>query len=188
MTIHEAVRKIATLPGAEVGHGFKHPDDPDPGYAEYYQTHLQEHPFLKGYPDFLEFLETYSGCVVDQLDTEQVGEFLSATIFGLGPWSMEELAPAVDGQGFYCFSTVETGVRRQGKAAGSEPPDTVASFAFDATGQRPKGVYAQVHRLDETPPPLQVYCPTFSEWLRRFAEAGGRLLPFHEEAESVGKP
>src|SRR5204863_7534283 len=58
------------------------------------RQHLEQHPFLKKHPDFVEFLEQYAGARVFTLDGSPTPGFFHATIYGVGDWDFADECPS----------------------------------------------------------------------------------------------
>lgn len=175
MRIHEQVQLLGTLEKAEIGRGATHPVHPNSKYAVLLRQHLEQFPFLRDYPDYVEFLAAYAGARVYSPERMRDGSFLHATIYGIGNWEFaEECPPAVTPEGFFVFSVVEVQPPR-GKEAATK--DTIVSYAFPARNNESRGVFVAVHALDGEVEPFRLFCSSFSEWLELFVRAKGWLLP-----------
>jgi hypothetical protein len=187
MTIDSDIQTLPSLGKAEIGRGPRHPEKPDPDYGRCLREYLERFPYLRDYPDYIDFLERYGGArVFSPEETRTDLDFLYATIYGAGEWEFADEAPAgATREGFFEFAVVEMQFNRP--YANGIPPgsELVACFAFDATGTRPKQVYAEVHPADEPSKPFRPFCSSFTEWLRLFVQARGWLIPFRSEQEFV---
>lgn len=188
MSIDDLIQAMYPLGKASVGRGPRNPVKPNPAYAQVVQEFLQRFPYLRDYPDYVDFLERYAGAVVFAPEgTRNDVDFIYATIYGCGEWEFADEAPAgATPEGFFEFAVAEMQFRQPNTMGVPVGADLLAIFGFDATGTRPKQVYATVYPHDElSPPPMRPFCSSFTEWFRLFVEARGWLIPFRAEQEFV---
>ncbi|HMF19145.1 MAG TPA: hypothetical protein VKE98_18190 [Gemmataceae bacterium] len=165
------MRRFEQLPYAQAARGPKHPDEPDRSFAKEVSALPRVYPHIRKDPGYFAFLECYSGAGIYPPDFDHP-PYNFMTIYGLGEYDDPD-SPALDSQGYHCFCTsfFNHPERRE---------DIHYSFALDATGKRPNGVYRSIG----TKTNWQWYCGSFLEWLAIVVERKGRLLVF----DSKGLP
>jgi hypothetical protein len=182
MDLQSQLQALRSLPNVRVS-GL-----PKQQLAKLARSHIEQFPFLKRHPDFVQFLETCGGAHVGDPEDAKNPEYAFATLFGVGDFAIEG-APEVDPDGFYVFCVIEL---RESPYSTGQPADAglvTCSFAFDSTDSRPEGVYAEVHPTSGKRGAYRRVCGSFSEWLQAFIRASGRLLPVGDSGEltSVGR-
>jgi hypothetical protein len=154
---------FSKLDCATVGRGPRHPTAPDESNRACIASFIDNNPYLRRYPDYIEFLECYGGAVLDYPDDHPVREFL--LLFGFDDFV--HAADPVDSEGFYIFCTA-TSLHNMSH-------DRECAFYFDATAKRPIGVYGQLVDCDKpNHGDREHYCPTFLEWLEELVDRKGR--------------
>ncbi len=167
MHLHDLVRQLGELGVVETGHGPRHPVHPSDVHAAEIAAFLDRYPLVRRDPGYVDFLEAYAGLL---LWREQ--DFLSLSIYGFDPDVSLHLT---EGEGdtvtedrFLTFADAavpaELGTFSPGDPQG-------AAFGFDASGERPWGVY---RCLGDTP--YELFCPDFITWLSTLVEQRGAWL------------
>jgi hypothetical protein len=165
--LNELMRRFAEeFEGAVVGQGPKHPDSPRPELQSEIDQFLNEYPFLREDAGYVAFLETYAGATVDS--PEGVIVVIFGFLLDVGLHITEDEGPLIDDEGFLTFATVQVRTA-EGKEGFHEYTDM--AFGFDATGERPPGIY---RKIDFNP--TAWYCQDFLTWLRLLVENRGRLF------------
>jgi hypothetical protein len=159
-----------------VGRGPQHPTDPNLNLAALTQQWLDVHPFLFKDPEYVLFLQCYSGAEIDQAGNGFGIAIAGFSGFGgnlheLGPGKFDASRPCLTEDGFYPFATC-CGT----KVLGDFKTFVAIEFSFDATGNRQWGVYRSMSRRHGAETKEHMYCGTFLEWLERAIELRGRVL------------
>ncbi len=158
---------MSKLGYAAVGRCPKHPESPSPELQTEIDSFLEQYSFLLKYPGYIDFLEYYSGAMVDW----PKGELVIA-IFGF----LEEISfhlikdggEVIDDDGFYALCT---SVVRVGEGQDMENESIGLGYRFDATGARRWGVYRSIEGGE-----CEWYCDSFLEWLEKLIDKKGLLL------------
>lgn len=191
MRLDDLIARFASLPGANVGG-----PDPEKRPAEI-ETLVTEFPFLKAYPDYLEFLLRYGGASLHCGPAASADAFLY--IWGFGEFADEMGADPV-GDGFYnvaCYIRWFYGAEAEAtkRLVNSAPPGTPerrvheherdarsgkslrvdASFGFPATITQTLGVYCQLYDSLAEGRGFRWFAPTFLDWLEIILNRGGLL-------------
>jgi hypothetical protein len=153
MELDRLIADLSNMPHVRIGHGPRHPFNPDSSLAPELDDYLGKHPFLLDYTDYVRFLECYGGASLNSPPEDPVVFFM---IFGIGKYYEEGLIDQQ--QSFYCFCD-----------AGTNGPTGLLSeteFLFDASGAREKAVYSrQVGIKHGNDGPVVRAYPGFLEWL-----------------------
>ncbi|AFZ27880.1 hypothetical protein Cylst_5903 [Cylindrospermum stagnale PCC 7417] len=167
MDIHSLMQKFTELGYVTVGRGPKHPESPSLELQKEIDSFLEQYSFLRKDPGYIDFLEYYSGAMVDW----PKGELVIA-IFGF----LEEISfhlikdggEVIDDDGFYAFCT---SVVRVGEGQDMENESIGLGYTFDATGTRRWGVYRSIEGGE-----CEWYCDSFLEWLEKLIDKNGLLV------------
>ncbi|GET39124.1 hypothetical protein [Microseira wollei] len=166
-SIHQAIDRIHELGNVETGRGPKHPTSPNPQLASEIADFIDKYSFLKKDQSYVEFLECYAGLLL-----YRDNDFMSLGIYGFDDDVSLHLVKGegelIDEAGMLTFADLTLPLQEGDKRA-----DNLigTGFAFDATQQRPWGVYRCINNQ-----PYHWYCGTFLEWLEKLANQKGRLL------------
>jgi len=169
MDLHEIVTEFQNLGYVSLGKGPKHPEG-DSSLQPEIDEFLAQYPTIARDRSFVDFLEYYSAAAVDWPD-----EQLTIEIYGFSPeitlliGRPEE--PLIDALKFFRFSEILVKLGPHGEQA------IDGLYAFDISKDRVAGIYQKttVWTTDSASINYAWYCATFSEWLSRVVEAGGRL-------------
>ena len=104
--LHALMQQFASLEGAMVGRGPKHPTAPDPAIAESLTDFLRRHPFLRGNRSYFAFLKCYGGASVIRRDGVDFIDISGFHRFGL---DLEDDAPPAYSRGWFTFSVFSEG-------------------------------------------------------------------------------
>jgi hypothetical protein len=129
---------------------------------------------LRSDPGYVAFLESYAGAGIYPPDYNHP-PYTFMTIFGAGEFD-DAFAEPISDEGYYwwCVSYFDHPQRKE---------DVHYSFAFDATGERPVGVYRMIEPSEAAG--VHWYCSNFLEWLRIVVEQQGRLLVLNSKGSPV---
>jgi hypothetical protein len=166
MDIDRLVARFAALPGAEVGHGPRHPTHPDPALEDRVAKLFAEVPALTRDQGFVDFMWRYAGASYSDPTRTWVFE-----IFGFSDVasSYDEFEEAlVEDDGSFMFA----------QAMEENPDDfldlyTVA-FAFNVDPEREWAVYRADRQRDREDKPFVRYLGSFAELLAEVIAKGGR--------------
>src|SRR5436309_2506471 len=89
MDLTNVVADFAAVPYVKIGNGPRHPSNPDTSLVPDLADYLREHPFLRDYPDYVDFLECYAGASLNFPSGVYPSAFLF--IFGIGRYFEEGL-------------------------------------------------------------------------------------------------
>ena len=167
MDIHSLMQNFTELGYVTVGRGPKHPESPSLELQKEIDSFLEQYSFLRKDRGYIDFLEYYSGAMVDWPQGELV-----IAIFGF----LEEISfhlikdggEVIDDDGFYAFCT---SVVRVGEGQDIENESIGLGYTFDATGTRRWGVYRSIGGGE-----CEWYCDSFLEWLEKLIDKKGLLL------------
>lgn len=160
MDIHTLIKRFAQLEGAGVGFGPKHPVSPNLSISNEVEDFLREFSFLRQDQGYVDFLEYYAGAHYMPSD-----DSVTIDIFGFTDQSSHIIdleGDIIDERGFLVFCAGNI-VEHLIKGRKTRPQ----GFAFDATGNRMRGVYDGLEGIQ--------YCKTFLEWLNALIENKGIL-------------
>lgn len=161
MDIHKLMRGFANLRDANIGHGPKHPTQPNLALKQEIEAFLDQYPVLRQDQGYVEFLECYAGAWLDWQPSEDL-------VIGLLGFDMDVTANIanpdeghpVDENGYLMFCDgivrIHEGVGRTGVIG--------QTFAFDATDKRKAGVYRSTSDRNGITD-YYWYCGSFLEWL-----------------------
>jgi hypothetical protein len=167
MDIHSLMQNFTELGYAAVGRGPKHPESPNLELQKEIDSFLEEYSFLRKDPGYIDFLEYYSGAMVDSPKEELVIEifgFLEEISFHL----IKDGGEVIDDDGFYVFCI---SVVRVGEGQDMENESIGLAYRFDATGTQRWGVYRSLEGGE-----CEWYCDSFLEWLEKLIDKKGLLL------------
>src|SRR5438067_2368213 len=80
MDIHSLVSQLARFGTLETGRGPRHPESPNPDLADPIEAFLDEHPFVRRDPGYVDFLECYAGLLL-----WRERDCLGLSIYGFDP-------------------------------------------------------------------------------------------------------
>lgn len=180
MDLQALFRALRSLPNAQLS-GL-----PKEELADLARSHVEQFPFLKRHPGFVQFLETCGGAFVGDPEDANNPAYAFATLFGVGDFALDG-APEVDPDGFYVFCVLELRDCSGLTGSSAEAGLVTCSFALDATASRTEGVYAEVHSVSGGLGVYRRFSSSFGEWLQAFLQARGRLLPFKETGELAAR-
>jgi hypothetical protein len=160
MNIHSLMHQFAQFDGAQVGHGPKHPTEPNLTLTEEIATFFNHYSFLQHDQGYVDFQEYYAGASVIILSDNNLT--VDIDIFGFLDVSTHMTKyedPIVDEDGHLVFSYILFNKKQ---------------FSFSFNTNREWGVYRTVvwENLDRQ---TSWYCATFLEWLERLIQYQGRL-------------
>jgi hypothetical protein len=163
MDIHSLMRRLGEIQGAQVGHGPKHPVEPDFAIADEIAEFFKKYPALQHDQGYVNFLECYAGASIS-CEPE-----LMVDIYGFVPGGshiVKEDGYRLDESGYFAFCTIFLdNIKEIGFSFDA---------TFDATIERKRGVYKWT--LDENlQASLTWYCTTFLEWLDTLITSQGRF-------------
>jgi hypothetical protein len=169
ISIHPLMEKFQSIEGAIVGEGPKHPTSSHPEMQEQIDDFLSEYNFLRKDPSYVDFLECYSGALIDSPDGN-----IFVDIFGF----LEDVSlhlrngegSVVDENGYFDFCSAVVRVRNTGDT-NKDNIDIGVGFSFDATGARQWGIYRSIEGAE-----CKWYCNSFQEWLKKFVEREKSLI------------
>jgi hypothetical protein len=166
MDIHSLIGKMASLDGAVIGRGPRHPTNPDPDLAPVVEKLFVEYPFLRKDQGYVDFIECYAGAFINSQEDDLVID-----IFGLSNVSTNLLygeGDIIDEDGFLTICDIAIGIDR---GPGLDKEIIGIGFSFDATQSRQPGIYRYLINA-----PVDWYCKTFLELLDAIIEKRGRLF------------
>jgi hypothetical protein len=166
MDIHSLIGKMASLDGADIGRGPRHPTDPDPELAAIVEKFFAEYPFLRKDQGYVDFIECYAGAFINSQENDLVID-----IFGLSKVSTNLLYgedDIIDEDGFLGICGIAIGIDR---GPGLDKEIIGGGFSFDATQSRRPGIYRHLIVA-----PTEWYCEIFLELLDTLIEKRGRLF------------
>jgi hypothetical protein len=165
-SIHELIEKLQNFDGAIVGEGPKHPISPHSEMQGEIDNFISEYKFLLQDKGYIDFLECYSGMLIDSSDGRvfiDVFGFLEDVSLHL---TRDESSIVDDGYFGFCTAVVRI------ECTGNLSKDDVGlGFAFDATGQKRWGVYCSIN--DEN---YEWYCSNFQEWMEKLVATKGYFV------------
>lgn len=167
VNLPELITDLNSLGSVETGFGPRHPASPSLEHVNEIATFIGKFPFVAQDPAYIEFLETYCGLLL-----HRESDFLTLAIYGFDPAVSLHLLDGegdiVTEDGFLTFADIAVPLKE-----GVYHPDDpqVAGFAFDATGERPWGVYRC--REDNC---FTYHTEDFAAWLRNLVSLRGAWL------------
>jgi hypothetical protein len=165
-SIHPLIEKLQNLEGTIVGEGPKHPISPHPEIQGEIDNFISEYKFLLQDKGYVDFLECYSGMLIDSSDGK-----IFIDVFGF----LEDISLHLTrGEGSvvdddylgFCSAVV-----RIGSTGNLNKDDVGLGFAFDATGEKPWGVYCSINAAK-----YEWYCSSFREWLEKLVRTKGYFV------------
>ncbi|MGB1241380.1 MAG: hypothetical protein ACPG49_02590 [Chitinophagales bacterium] len=145
---------------AKVGQGYAHPTSPKFDLQVQTDDFLNEHVFLKAFPNYIQFLKTYSGASISTPNGSihfEIGGFIEEIALPI----IDKETPVIDEDGYYTFCI--SAMQEKGK-------DKYLSFAFDATGKRKKGVYEYIQFRHNGSSQYFHRYPSFLSWLEEIID------------------
>jgi hypothetical protein len=169
--IDDAMSRFSAIRGSSVGHGPRHPADPDTEIAPRIERFLETYPALRDDASYVEFLEKYAGASIENDDFSQIVDILG---FTEASTDIEEMdGPIVDSQGFLMVAEAVYHLRE-----GARTTDTLQhAFAYDMTGGRPKGLYYSLVTTQHLEPAFTHEFENFEAWLDDLVAREGWLDP-----------
>src|SRR5881227_1551477 len=98
MELDRLITELSMVPDVTIGLGPRHPIHSNPSLASDLANLLCEHPFLRDYPDYVEFLERYGGASFNSPARDPDAFFM---IYGIGEYYEEGLLDQQES--YYCF-------------------------------------------------------------------------------------
>ncbi|WP_165220903.1 hypothetical protein [Aquisphaera insulae] len=185
--VDDLIQRFKTLPFTAVSGGPNSTPQFKARAAEVTTLFLDRFPFLAEYPDYMYFLARYGGASggeavpVDVGGPTETDYYISIHGYTEANSAYTEMpfASCVDSNGLFGFC--EVWHRYRPWSQGNEWRDGLVYtwISLEAAGKRRRGVYAQWMIDDEkgeySDKPGEFVAGTFSEWLARFIDDGGRM-------------
>jgi len=169
--IDDAIARFSSIVGSSVGHGPRHPTEPDPGADQRIESFLETYPALRRDAGYIEFLEKYAGASIENDDLSQIVDILG---FSDASTDIEELdGPIVDSEGFLMIAEAVYHMRNGKRTTGT----LQHAFAFDVTGDRAEGVYHSLVSAQHLAPAFTLAFESFEAWLTDLVGREGWLDP-----------
>lgn len=169
--VEEAMSEFSRIDGSTVGHGPRHPSEPDPRPGVRIVRFLDEYPALRHDKSYVEFLEKYAGASIENEDFSQIVDILG---FTEASTDIEEMdGPIVDRNGFLMIAEAIYHLRENGRNVGT----LEHAFAYDVTDQRPSGIYHSLVSEQNPLPEFRVAFSSFDAWLEDLVAREGWLEP-----------
>lgn len=168
MEINEVIKHLEGIPGAMVGHGPRHPKDPDRSIEDQVEWFFDTYPTLRRDGGYVDFMEKYSGVLIKNLDETQIVDVLGFSDVSTGMLEMD--GSVVDEDGFLLYAQCVYHTIVEGRLVNMYEYD----FAFDISGERTPGVYRCSSTLRSQGEPYVWYSDGFCSWLAELARNGGR--------------
>jgi hypothetical protein len=169
MTLDALIARLESIsPSAVVGRGPFHSIDPNLLLKEPTERWLALHPFLQRDVGYVAFLKRYSGFLLsdDHANLEigiqglsGIGGYLTEVELGV----QNDTVAHVDESGFYPFASLYF----HGSPAREFEDYVGFGFSFDATGQRPWGIYRTVETQRGRRVIEHFYCDSFVSFLKK---------------------
>jgi hypothetical protein len=167
MGIDELVRLLESIPGARVGRGPRHPKDPDQAIGDQIEWFFDAYPALRNDSGYVDFMEKYSGVLIENPDETQIVDVLGFSDVSTGMLEMD--GDVVDEDGFLLYAQCVFHGITEGRLVDMYEYD----FAFDISGERPPGVYRCSSTMRSQGEPYVWYADGFCSWLAELARNGG---------------
>lgn len=167
MKLDDLVERLGRLPGAYIGRGPSHPTEPRPELRNKAADFFDSYPFLHQDRGYSEFLERYSGAIVNDPAND-----IGIDIMGFDPGVANLInteGPIVDSNGYLLIAMCSYGEVTDGKLATWE-----YDFAFDATGARREGIYILTAAGGKPLGGFEWHAKNFEEWVTELVEKSGR--------------
>jgi hypothetical protein len=171
MDIDELAERFTAIAGARLGRGPRHPRQPDSALAEHINRFLDEYPFLRTDPGYVEFLEKYAGAYAENEDVSTIVDILGFSEVSTEMIEME--GPIINKEGYLIFAQCIYHIRDNGRLRDTQEHD----FAFDATGDRKPGVYRLFSAFSQLGNEFEWQYPGFTEWFADLVSHDGALEP-----------
>jgi len=169
--IDDAMSIFATISGASVGRGPRHPTEPDPEIELRIGRFLETYPALLADADYVEFLEKYAGASIENDDFSQIVDILG---FTEASTDIEEMdGPIVDSNGFLMVAEAVYHLREGERTTGT----LQHAFAYNVTGDHPKGLYHSLVSQQRPEPSFTFAFENFVAWLDDLVAREGWLEP-----------
>lgn len=169
--LDEAMTRFARIPGARVGHGPRHPVEPDPGLAQRLHDFLGAYPSLAADSGYIEFLEKYAGAAIQNEGATQLVDLLGFS--DVAPDIVDLDGPVVDDEGFLVVAQAIYHLDQDGRAVDTLQHD----IAFDASGRREHGIYHSFASGEQLEPRFTRQHDDFTSWLEDLIAVDGWLSP-----------
>jgi hypothetical protein len=170
MNLQEIVKKLSLFEYSLVHGGPRHPEYPNPSFADQIAQVFEAYPKLRKYHDFVDFLEMYVGAIIIYPDNS-----VDAAINGVWDYTEHLLEDtALEENKYMRFASIMLHPSAEGQIRGIH-------FAFDISDAG-QGIYRSANYNDAKAQfgmrrtPYEWYCDTFIEWLEKFVAADGRLI------------
>ncbi len=169
--LDDMIDRFRRIPGARVGHGPRHPVQPNPSSAQRQREFLDTYWAVSSDAGYFEFLEKYAGASIRNDAATQIVDLLGFS--DASPDIVELDGPVVDDDGFLIIAQATYHVDEAGREVDAVQHD----IALDATGQRKPGIYHSFASRERPVPRFAWQHFDFTSWLDELVVFGGWLSP-----------
>ena len=157
--------RLAEISVLQLGRGPMHSTQPNSKVASEIEDFLSRYPVLRQGQGFVDFWQRYAGASWDRPRDEFLG-----SVYGFDPVTMhienDEGGFEVIEQGLLYFADVYLLTEADHDSEWKQ-----CFFGFEATGERPSGIYRMWDDNNETR--IEWFCASFIDWLRLIVNLNG---------------